>query len=151
MERRAGKKKLSKNLLEMKVSTKFSYAGAVRLTFPPFQFMKRTKEKSEKQEEEDVRARMFEGEVSGAMRQGAGRIMVEPSYVQIENLRFGRLAFKGMNAEIESMMAEHAAALAGDDKEADVDDEEMTSRLSKNIAKKFATKRDNSGKSAITK
>ena len=125
--------------------------SAARLTFSLFQFMKRTKEKTEKQEEEDVRARMFEGEVSGAMRQGAGRIMVEPSYVPIENLRFGRLAFKGMNAEIESMMAEHAAALAGDDKEADVDDAEMASRLSKNIAKKFATKRDNSGKSAITK
>ena len=110
--------------------------------------MKRTKEKTEQQEEEDVRARMFEGEVSGAMRQGAGRIMVEPSYVNIENLRFGRLAFKGMNAEIESMMAEHAAALDSDNKEADVDDAEMASRLSKNIAKKFAKKRDNSGKPA---
>ena len=113
--------------------------------------MKRTKEKTEKIEEEEVRSRMFDGEVSGAMREGAARIMVEPSYVPIESLRFGRLAFKGMNAEIESMMAEHAAALAGDNKEADVDDAEMASRLSKNIAKKFATKRDNSGKSAITK
>merc|ERR1719209_1924539 len=130
MERRAGKKKLSKNLLEMKI-------------------MKRTKEKTEL--EEEVRARMFEGEVSGAMRQGAGRIMVEPSYVNIENLRFGRLAFKGMNAEIESMMAEHTAALASEDKEADVDDAEMASRLSQSIAKKFATKRDKTGKPAITK
>ena len=113
--------------------------------------MKRTKEKTEQQDEEEVRARMFEGEVSGAMRQGAGRIMVEPSYVNIENLRFGRLAFKGMNAEIESMMAEHSAALASEDKEADVDDAEMASRLSQSIAKKFATKRDNSGKPSITK
>ena len=76
MERRPGKKKLSKNLLEMK-------------------FMKRTKEKTEKIEEEEVRSRMFDGEVSGAMRDGASRIVVEPSYVNIENLRFGRLAFKG--------------------------------------------------------
>ena len=57
--------------------------------------MKRTKEKTEKMEEEEVRARMFEGEVSGAMRDGASRIIVEPSYVNIENLRFGRMAFKG--------------------------------------------------------
>ena len=48
-------------------------------------------------------------------------------------------------------MAEHAAALASDSKEADVDEAEMASRLSKNIAKKFATKRDNSGKPSITK
>ena len=76
MERRPGKKKLSKNLFEMK-------------------FMKRTKEKTEKIEEEEVRSRMFDGEVSGSMRDGASRIVVEPSYVNIENLRFGRLAFKG--------------------------------------------------------
>ena len=159
MERRPGKKKLSKNLLEMK-------------------FMKRTKEKTEKIEEEEVRSRMFDGEVSGAMRDGASRIVVEPSYVNIENLRFGRLAFKGwfvkswhlhifyiwisfnfhfiscpgMNSEIESLMAEHAAAMAEDKtNETDVNDVEMANRLSKTIAKKFATKRDNSGKPAMNK
>lgn len=124
---------MSKNLLEMK-------------------FMKRTKEKTEKIEEEEVRSRMFDGEVSGAMRDGASRIVVEPSYVNIENLRFGRLAFKGMNSEIESLMAEHAAAMAEDKtNETDVNDVEMANRLSKTIAKKFATKRDNSGKPAMNK
>ena len=33
--------------------------------------MKRTKEKTEKIEEEEVRSRMFDGEVSGAVREGA--------------------------------------------------------------------------------
>ena len=33
--------------------------------------MKRTKERTEKIEEEEVRSRMFDGEVSGAMREGA--------------------------------------------------------------------------------
>ena len=137
--------------------------------------MKRTKEKTEKIEEEEVRSRMFDGEVSGAMRDGASRIVVEPSYVNIENLRFGRLAFKGwfvhgtyisftfgfhlifiscpgMNSEIESLMAEHAAAMAEDKtNETDVNDVEMANRLSKTIAKKFATKRDNSGKPAMNK
>ena len=63
--------------------------------------MKRTKEKTEKIEEEEVRSRMFDGEVSGAMREGAARITVEPSYVNIENLRFGRLAFKGKESSID--------------------------------------------------
>ena len=35
---------------------------------------------------------MFDGEVSGAMREDAARITVEPSYVNVENPRFGRLA-----------------------------------------------------------
>ena len=131
--------------------------------------MKRTKEKTEKIEEEEVRSRMFDGEVSGAMREGAARIMVEPSYVNIENLRFGRLAFKGynsvavalcffmivvsgMNSEIESMMAEHAAAMSEDkSNETDVNDAEMANRLSKTIAKKFASKRDSAGKPSIVK
>ena len=44
---------------------------------------------------------MFDGEVSGAMREDAARITVEPSYVNIENLRFGRLAFKGKESSID--------------------------------------------------
>ena len=57
--------------------------------------MKRMKEKTEKIEEEEVRSRMFDGEVSGAIREEAPRITVEHSYVNIENLRFGKIAFKG--------------------------------------------------------
>ena len=47
---------------------------------------------------------MFDGEVSGAMSEGAARITVpvEPSYVNIENLRFGRLAFKGEKYSIDA-------------------------------------------------
>ena len=49
-------------------------------------------------------------------------------------------------------MAEHAAAMAEDKtNETDVNDVEMANRLSKTIAKKFATKRDNSGKPAMNK
>merc|ERR1719499_1684686 len=94
---------------------------------------------------------MFEADVSGAMKDGASRIVLEPSYVNIENLRFGRMAFGGMNNEIESLMKEQAAAEDNKDNEMDVNDVEMANRLSKQIAKKFATKRDNSGKPAINK
>jgi hypothetical protein len=42
---------------------------------------------------------MFDGEVSGAIREEAPRITVEHSYVNIENLRFGILASKVRNIQ----------------------------------------------------
>ena len=54
------------------------------------QFMKRTKEKVQLDDEEEVRAQMFDSEVSDAMRSQGDRFIVEPSYVPIENLVFGR-------------------------------------------------------------
>jgi len=111
--------------------------------------MKRTREKTEKMEEEEIRSQMFDSEVTPAMRDAGSRIVLEPSYVPIENLIFGRLAFKGMNQEIEAMMAEKVETLESDEK--DVSDSNMASCLSSNIAKKYGTKRDASGKSKINK
>jgi hypothetical protein len=103
--------------------------------------MKRTREKNEVQDEEDVRSQLFDSEVTPAMRAGGSRIVCEPSYVPVESLVFGRLAFKvaamiacigdrhqGMNAEIESMMAAAQAAAEEGKEEADVTQEEMASR-----------------------
>merc|ERR1719341_669008 len=101
-------------------------------------FMKRTREKTEQQDEEEVRSQLFDSEVTPAMRAGGNRIVCEPSYVPVENLVFGRLAFKGMNAEIEAMEESQ--------EEADVSQEEMATRLAQNMGKKFASKRDKSGK-----
>ena len=84
------------------------------------------------------------------MRVGGSRVVCEPSYVPVENLVFGRLAFKGMNQEIEAMMAEKVAA-EDTTKEKEVSDADMANRLTKNMAKKFANKRDNSGKPSINK
>ena len=77
------------------------------------------------------------------MRAGGSRIVCEPSYVPVENLVFGRLAFKGlsktilenqaklvgMNAEIEAMMAANKAAMEEKHEEADISQEEMASRF----------------------
>jgi len=112
--------------------------------------MKRTREKTEVMEEEEIRSQMFDSEVTPAMRVGGRRVVCEPSYVPVENLVFGRLAFKGMNQEIEAMMAEKASA-EDSTKDKEVSDGEMASRLSKNMAKKFATKRDSTGQSTINK
>lgn len=112
--------------------------------------MKRTREKTEVMEEEEIRSQMFDSEVTPAMRVGGRRVVCEPSYVPVENLVFGRLAFKGMNQEIEAMMAEKAA-VEDNTKDKEVSDGEMASRLSKNMAKKFGTKRDSAGQPTINK
>ena len=44
--------------------------------------------------------------ISDAMKFQGSRFIAEPSYVNIENLTFGRLAFHGMNPEIEKMAEE---------------------------------------------
>ena len=69
--------------------------------------------------------------------------MCEPSYVPVENLVFGRLAFKAM------MSGSVAAEDDSNDKE--VSDADMANRLTKNMAEKLSTKRDKSGKPAIIK
>lgn len=84
------------------------------------------------------------------------RFTIEPSYVNIENLIFGRLAFKGMNPEIERMMenerlrkeeAESAKA------ETEVNDQEMAEHyagtLGNTISRKFAPKRQHDGSSKV--
>ena len=89
-------------------------------------------------------------QVTPAMRVGGSRVVCEPSYVPVENLVFGRLAFKGMNQEIEAMMAEKVAA-EDTTKEKEASDADMANRLTKNMANKFSTKRDKTGKPSMNK
>ena len=60
------------------------------------------------------------------------------------------MAFKGMNQEIEAMMTDKVAP-EDNAKDKEVSDADMASRLSKNMSKKFTTKRDNAGQPAINK
>ena len=132
MLRSSGKKKLSKNVLEMK-------------------FMKRTKEKTEIEAENEERQAMFANSITTAMKHQGSRFITEPSYVNIENLTFGRLAFNGMNPEIEKMAEDDRAQkeeAESDKREKDVQDEEMLeyySNVSNTVNKKFATKRSLAG------
>merc|ERR1712212_634750 len=132
MQARNQKKKLSKCVLEMK-------------------FMKRTKEKVEIEEENQEREDMYASSISDAMKFQGSRFIAEPSYVNIENLTFGRLAFHGMNPEIEKMAeevrlkAEEAESVL---REKDVQDGEMAdfySSMNSTVAKKFSTKRNFNG------
>merc|ERR1719273_104356 len=104
MERRRPKKRLSKNILEMK-------------------FMKRTKERTEIEKEDEERREMFKNQISDAMRHQGSRFVIDPSYASVEELSFGRLAFHGMNPEIEKM-AENARIKL---------EEELAARNEKNV------------------
>lgn len=75
------KLKLSKNLLQMK-------------------FMQRTKEQFETEADEE--SSTFNQNYSYLTKKQ--RYLFEPSYAFFEDMRFGRLSYKGMNAEIEKLM-----------------------------------------------
>merc|ERR1719346_223068 len=104
-------------------------------------FMKRTKEKTEIEDENEERQAMFANSITAAMKHQGSRFITEPSYVNIENLSFGRLAFHGMNPEIERMAEEvrlKAEEAEAELKEKDVQDGEMAefySSMSNTVAK----------------
>ena len=113
--------------------------------------MKRTKERTEIENENEERQAMFADSISDAMKHQGSRFIVEPSYVNIENLNFGRMAFNGMNPEIEKMAEEERLKeeeAEAEKREKDVQDEEMTdfySSMNSTVAKKFSTKRNFQG------
>lgn len=79
----AAKPKLSKSILEMK-------------------FMKRTKEKVEKELEIEETQKLYKQNLNKNMLDsGESKYYIEPSYFLCEGLREGRLSFRGMNEELE--------------------------------------------------
>ncbi|KAL2718343.1 M-phase phosphoprotein 6 [Vespula squamosa] len=79
------KSKLSKSILQMK-------------------FMKRTKEKVEKQMIEKEGEEYFSGQLPIQMKNESEKFIIEPSYVFCEKLIDGRLSFQGMNPELEKLL-----------------------------------------------
>lgn len=91
------KKKLSKSVLEMK-------------------FMKRTKEKILKEEDDAEGRAMYSNEITDKMLNEKSQYIIENSYVPCENLKEGRFSFHGMNPEIERLLEleEEARRLASE-------------------------------------
>ncbi|XP_055950262.1 M-phase phosphoprotein 6-like [Argiope bruennichi] len=120
-----GRAKLSSNVLEMK-------------------FMKKSKEKSELEAEEERRKIMFESEIPDALIRGGDLCIIEPSFVPCLQLLNGRFSFKGMNPEIEKLMREDEQKDLDKLKKMDgISDQEMAERYSSLVAikKKFTSKR----------
>lgn len=119
--------KLSKSILEMK-------------------FMKRTKEKVLKEEDDAQSRAMYSNEITEKMKKNESRFIIESSYMICEDLNEGRFSFLGMNPEIERLMeVEEQAKLAKIDQNVkkDVTDEDMTAyygNVKRTIEKKFQSK-----------
>lgn len=110
----ASKTKLSKSILEMK-------------------FMKRTKEKVEKELEIEETQKLYKQNLNKKML-GAGesKFYIEPSYFLCEGLREGRLSFRGMNEELEKYLEKTnywGVPEEPSKQEVEVEDEEMAARF----------------------
>ncbi|KAK9307687.1 hypothetical protein QLX08_002090 [Tetragonisca angustula] len=120
----ANKTKLSKSILEMK-------------------FMKRTKEKVEKQQFQEEGEEYFGNELTERMKKDSERFIIEPSYIFCEKLIDGRVSFQGMNPEIERLMEEeqkNECVKAKEKEETDISDEQMAQNW-KNYRKMTKTER----------
>ncbi|XP_018394334.1 PREDICTED: M-phase phosphoprotein 6 [Cyphomyrmex costatus] len=110
---------LSKSILEMK-------------------FMKRTKDKVEKEQFQEEGEEYFGSELTSRMKKASGTFLLEPSYIFCEQLGDGRLSFRGMNPNIEKIMeAKENAKRANEDlkQETDISDEQMAVQWTKMRAK----------------
>lgn len=119
---------LSKGILEMK-------------------FMKKTKEKVEKELDDKEGQTMYSNEITEEMRRTGNLVFITTSIVNCKNLIDGRLSFGGMNQDIEKLMANDYAKILEQEekrKEKDVTDVEMAkgySTLVDNMSKKFKNKK----------
>lgn len=116
--------KLSKSILEMK-------------------FMKRTKEKLLKEEDDAQSRAMYSNEITDKMRKNESRFIIEPSYMICEDLNEGRFSFRGMNPEVERLMElEEQAKQAKLEKNVkkDVTDDDMTAAYYENVKRTIEKK-----------
>ncbi|KAM6430339.1 M-phase phosphoprotein 6 [Liasis olivaceus] len=131
------KSKLSKNLLRMK-------------------FMQRGLDSETKKQLEEEEKKIISEEHwfldLPELKEKESLIIEERSFVMCEDLRYGRMSFKGFNPEVEKLMIQMKSRYKTEDikeeknaMEADVSDEEMARRyetLVGTIGKKFLKKRD---------
>ncbi|XP_015596546.1 M-phase phosphoprotein 6 [Cephus cinctus] len=111
------KAKLSKGILEMK-------------------FMKRTKEKVEKQQFQEEGEEYFENLLTTRMKSEKDKFIIEPSFTYCEKLIDGRLSFQGMNPDIERLMEienESKRVMLEKKKETDISDEQMARHISRGV------------------
>lgn len=121
--------KLSKAILEMK-------------------FMKKTKEKVEKENEDAEGQAMYSDQITDEMRKSGNLVFITTSITNCKNLVDGRLSFGGMNPEIQKYMEKDYNKLLADEdtkKEKEVTDVEMAegySTLVDTVGKKFQGKQN---------
>ncbi|RZC39786.1 MPP6 domain containing protein [Asbolus verrucosus] len=121
--------KLSKSILDMK-------------------FMKKTKERVQKEQEDAEGKAMYSNEITDEMKKSGNIVFTETSIYHCRNLIEGRLSFGGMNPEIERLMLNDFAKKmqeAEKRKETDVSDVQMAqeySTLVNTISNKFSGRKN---------
>lgn len=122
MARELNKKKLSKSILEMK-------------------FMKRTKEKVEKELEDNEGQEMYSHAITAEMKQATDLLITDSGVASCLGLRCGRRSYRGINVEIEKLMALEEPTTKEDvESEKQISDKEMAAfynPLVNVMAKKF--------------
>lgn len=94
-------------------------------------FMRKTKERIEK-EIENIQDHdsLYSKIITNEMRHASGNFILESSFIVCENLLDGRLSFKGMNPEIESLMEQDNKKTTPDgDMLKDVSDEILVKKM----------------------
>lgn len=120
-------------------------------------FMKKTKEKVQKEIEDAEGQAMYSNEITEEMRRSGNLVFIETSISNCKNLIEGRLSFGGMNPEIEKLMAnDYIKQLEAEErrKEKDITDVEMAegySTLVDTIGKKFASSKHSKPKHKFKK
>ncbi|RZF34687.1 hypothetical protein LSTR_LSTR002769 [Laodelphax striatellus] len=114
-------------------------------------FMKKTKDKVEKELEKKETEDLFSSQITDEMKFGKNFI-IEPSIARCKELINGRLSFNGMNPEIEREMAadkEDRTNAPPQAKSVDVSDLEMAKfqmSITNTVAKKFQKKNERHSK-----
>merc|ERR550525_275560 len=95
---------------------------------------------------------MFSNQITNAMRHQGSRFVLDASYASVEELSFGRIAFHGMDPEIEKIMENEKLRKEQADarkNEKDIQDEDMAHFYSRQgggasntIGRKFAPKKE---------
>ncbi|KAB0802258.1 hypothetical protein PPYR_04444 [Photinus pyralis] len=110
-------------------------------------FMKKTKERVEKEKDDAEGEAMYANEITEAMRKSGNINFTEVGIFTCKDLIEGRLSFNGMNPEIEKLMNDYHQKLIKTDKvrETEISDVEMANAYSSTVntmGKKFETKRN---------
>lgn len=109
-------------------------------------FMKKSKERVEKEEDDEEGREMYAGEVTEEMKKSGNINFIYTSIAVCKGLIEGRLSFGGMNPEVERMMENDYAKKLDEvevKKEKDVSDADMANYNV--IARKFQGSRNNPG------
>ncbi|KAK8765354.1 hypothetical protein V5799_032034 [Amblyomma americanum] len=103
-------------------------------------FMKKSKEKAQKDEEEEEHRSLFNSDAMDCIKKEGSRYVIKESYALCLGLLTPRMSFKGRNPEIERLMQQGGETEAKLANMPGIPDEEMAKRYSTlvgTIAKKF--------------